>query len=371
MAKRLFDAADPASSPPKRVHTQRTHDENRERAYIAASRRTDRTLEDRMDSAYKASAMHKRRTGKGFKLSEEIVKNQEMYEEDDDELPRRSFAIPPSMSMLTNLSVKDTAAAKLAEQAEVERIFDQQFPGYSACLRSRRFSQPLLFPGAQSNWITHQFQPAPILQSASADQCPPAAAPYPSHPLPPVALDDPISPALNSSPEPESPYTPPPPPYSPPFRPHPISTTVPLQTYALESLPSQNDRKSISPAPADDLPLRNIDPSLIGLNESLADFCAMTSHSHHPSSFMPAYQSAFAAAVAADHWLAAEQLPLSATTVISSSSVDTNSAASEFWSSRSPVTPVTPPSDGGNQSHQAVVEDESWKDFLELEGNCV
>ncbi|KXX80736.1 hypothetical protein MMYC01_203841 [Madurella mycetomatis] len=371
MAKRPFDVSDPASSPPKRAHTQRTHDENRERAYIAASRRTDRTLEDRMDSAYKASAMHKRRTGKGFKLSEEIVKNQEMYEEDDDELPRRSFAIPPHVPVLTNPSVKDTAAAKLAEQAEVERIFDQQFPGYSACLRSRRFSQPLLFSAAQSNWVAHQFQPAPVLQSAPATQCSPVTTSYPSNSLPSVAVDDPISPALNSSPEPDSPYTPPPPAHSQPCRPHPISTAIPLQTYTLESPRSQHDRKSISPTPADQVSLRNIDPSLIGLSESLVDFPAMASGDYNLSSFVPAYHhSAFAAAITADHWLAVEELPLSAITT-TSSSMDTNSAASEFDLSRSPITPVTPLSDGGNQSHQAVVEDESWKDFLELEGDCV
>lgn len=324
-----------------------------------------------MDSAYKASAMHKRRTGKGFKLSEEIVKNQEMYEEDDDELPRRSFAIPPPVPMLTNpSSIKDTAAAKLAEQAEVERIFDQQFPGYSACLRSRRFSQPLLFSAAQNNWVAHQFPQAPVLQGAPAAQSPPITSSYPSHSLPPIAADEPISPALNSSPEPDSPYTPPPPVHSQPCRPHPISTAIPLQTYTLESPPSQHDGKSISPTPADDVSLRNIDPSLIGLSDSLVDFPVMASDGYNLSSFMPAYHhSAFAAVLAADHWLAAEELPLSAITT--ASSMDTNSAASEFDLSRSPITPVTPLSDGGNQSHQAVVEDESWKDFLELEGDCV
>ncbi|RUO95440.1 hypothetical protein BC936DRAFT_144017 [Jimgerdemannia flammicorona] len=40
--------------------------ENQERAYIAASHRTDRNIEARMESARKASEIHKRRTGKAL-----------------------------------------------------------------------------------------------------------------------------------------------------------------------------------------------------------------------------------------------------------------------------------------------------------------
>ncbi len=46
--------------------TQRSHEENQERAYIAASRRTDRTIEARLPSAKIASDLHKKRTGRGF-----------------------------------------------------------------------------------------------------------------------------------------------------------------------------------------------------------------------------------------------------------------------------------------------------------------
>ena len=67
--------------------TSRTHEENQERAYIAASRRSDRSVEARVESARRASEIHKRRTGKSLKVTEKDVLADEMYEEEDDELP--------------------------------------------------------------------------------------------------------------------------------------------------------------------------------------------------------------------------------------------------------------------------------------------
>ena len=57
------------------------------RAYIAASRRSDRSLEARVESARRASEIHKRRTGRSLKVTEQDVINEEMYEEEDDDLP--------------------------------------------------------------------------------------------------------------------------------------------------------------------------------------------------------------------------------------------------------------------------------------------
>ncbi|KAI9721391.1 MAG: hypothetical protein M1828_005140 [Chrysothrix sp. TS-e1954] len=74
----------PASKPLK---TERTHEENQERAYIAASRRSDRSLEARVESARRASEIHKRRTGRSLRVTEQDVVNEEMYEEEDDDLP--------------------------------------------------------------------------------------------------------------------------------------------------------------------------------------------------------------------------------------------------------------------------------------------
>ncbi|OCL11947.1 hypothetical protein AOQ84DRAFT_171432 [Glonium stellatum] len=71
----------------KPVKTERTHEENQERAYIAASRRSDRSLEARIESARRASEIHKKRTGRALRVTEQDVVNEEMYEEEDDDLP--------------------------------------------------------------------------------------------------------------------------------------------------------------------------------------------------------------------------------------------------------------------------------------------
>jgi hypothetical protein len=55
------------------------------RAYIAASRRSDRSLEARIESARRASEIHYRRTGKRLRVTENDVINEEMYEEEDDD----------------------------------------------------------------------------------------------------------------------------------------------------------------------------------------------------------------------------------------------------------------------------------------------
>ncbi|KAK3615557.1 hypothetical protein LTR56_026518 [Elasticomyces elasticus] len=73
-------------SPVKPMKTDRSHEENQERAYIAASRRSDRTLEGRVESARRASEVHKRRTGRSLRVTEQDVVDEEVYEEEDDDL---------------------------------------------------------------------------------------------------------------------------------------------------------------------------------------------------------------------------------------------------------------------------------------------
>ncbi|KAK6497729.1 hypothetical protein TWF481_012132 [Arthrobotrys musiformis] len=76
--------------PPSRnstLRTERTHEENQERAYIAASHRSDRSLEARMESARRASEIHKQRTGKFFQITEKAVLAGEVYMDDEEELP--------------------------------------------------------------------------------------------------------------------------------------------------------------------------------------------------------------------------------------------------------------------------------------------
>ncbi|KAK3391414.1 hypothetical protein B0T20DRAFT_78606 [Sordaria brevicollis] len=70
--------------PKSKPQDARTHEANQERAYVAASRRSDRSLEARIQSARLASEIHKKRTGKGFKITTEAVLNDAMYEEEEE-----------------------------------------------------------------------------------------------------------------------------------------------------------------------------------------------------------------------------------------------------------------------------------------------
>ena len=60
-----------------------------DRAFIAASRRTDRSLDARLESARRASEIHKSRTGKALCVTMESVINEEMYDEEDSDIPVR------------------------------------------------------------------------------------------------------------------------------------------------------------------------------------------------------------------------------------------------------------------------------------------
>ncbi len=125
-------------------------------AYIAASRRSDRSLEARVESARRASEIHKRRTGRALRVTEQDVINEEMYEEEDDELPfqyRRLTAHLQTGSAdfnrrlaayLTNHVAMRTAldqaiASSYAQQA-------QQFPNSPQLAQERAsmFPSPLL-----------------------------------------------------------------------------------------------------------------------------------------------------------------------------------------------------------------------------------
>ncbi|KAK1831228.1 hypothetical protein QBC39DRAFT_96272 [Podospora conica] len=67
----------------------RTPSEDRERAFIAASRRSDRSAEARLESAHKASEVHFQRTGRRLKITPQIVENGEQYESDEDDVSKR------------------------------------------------------------------------------------------------------------------------------------------------------------------------------------------------------------------------------------------------------------------------------------------
>jgi len=100
----------------QKIKSQRLHDENTKRAYIAASRRTDRSEEARITSAHRASEIHKKITGKSLKISKEIVLNDKMYEEED---VSDSVLSPPSAVQMEQFQ----------REAMINRLFEQYFTG--------------------------------------------------------------------------------------------------------------------------------------------------------------------------------------------------------------------------------------------------
>ncbi|RYO27117.1 hypothetical protein AA0111_g7435 [Alternaria arborescens] len=149
------------------VKTERTHEENQERAYIAASRRSDRSLEARIESARRASEIHKKRTGRALRVTEQDVINEEMYEEEDDDLPtqyQRLNAHLHTTSVMFNKKLHDY----IATQHGVRNMFMSQYQNQGPAFP--QFGQQYPANGASlpqaSNWLNpsmlppQQFTPA-------------------------------------------------------------------------------------------------------------------------------------------------------------------------------------------------------------------
>src|SRR5277367_272816 len=73
------------------VRTERSQEENQERAYIAASRRQDRDYKQRLESLQKASELHFARTGKRFEVTQAQVEHNGPLMELGDHDRRREF----------------------------------------------------------------------------------------------------------------------------------------------------------------------------------------------------------------------------------------------------------------------------------------
>ncbi|KAK0650784.1 hypothetical protein DIS24_g6480 [Lasiodiplodia hormozganensis] len=113
----------------KPVKTERTHEENQERAYIAASRRSDRSLEARIESARRASEIHKKRTGRALRVTEQDVVNEEMYEEEDDDLPAQYRRLTAHLQTNSADFNRKLHAYLATHQAGRQALFDQTFMG--------------------------------------------------------------------------------------------------------------------------------------------------------------------------------------------------------------------------------------------------
>ncbi|KAJ5310249.1 uncharacterized protein N7443_002710 [Penicillium atrosanguineum] len=77
----------------------RSREENQERAFIAASRRKDRSLDARLESANRASMLHKKRTGKAFHITKDIVEKEAMYEEVDERYQEKRIRMLQAQNM--------------------------------------------------------------------------------------------------------------------------------------------------------------------------------------------------------------------------------------------------------------------------------
>lgn len=111
---------------------------NRERAHIAASRRSDRSLEARYQSALMASELHKSRTGKALRISHEIVAKDEMYEEDDFILPESRRWSPERIERTAMSRTNTYIASLIAKRACVPNLSQQ-----SQGLRISQFAQTM------------------------------------------------------------------------------------------------------------------------------------------------------------------------------------------------------------------------------------
>jgi hypothetical protein len=138
----------------KPVKTERTHEENQERAYIAASRRSDRSLEARVESARRASEIHKRRTGRSLRVTEQDVSNEEMYEEEDDDLPMQY------RRLTAHLQTQNDAFNRRFHSYLVNQVATRQ--NYGAAM-------------AAAQWNGNQFQPFPQTMNPGLMQIPPSA----------------------------------------------------------------------------------------------------------------------------------------------------------------------------------------------------
>jgi len=144
------------------------------RAYIAASRRSDRSLEARVESARRASEIHKRRTGRSLRVTEQDVLNEEMYEEEDDDLPMQYRRLTAHLqttnadfdrrlaAYLTNHVAMRTALGAAVSDNYVHPQYTNapQFANQAPQFPQQQFSNPML-PPQTANRSPQSFRQAP------------------------------------------------------------------------------------------------------------------------------------------------------------------------------------------------------------------
>ncbi|KAK1572989.1 uncharacterized protein LY79DRAFT_526517 [Colletotrichum navitas] len=197
MPKRSLDASNlsPAMQTDRaQKKTERSHEENQERAYIAASRRADRSIEARVQSAKMASEIHKKRTGKGFKISEAIVQAEEMYEEEEDDMPRSYRMLAAHLqtgsaefdyrvnAFLANRVAMASMVAGLRNeewaQNPINKMFAEQFPNANkqAQALSRNITNSMYYQPVAGQRPVQQQQQQPQPENAASSPLSPTFA---------------------------------------------------------------------------------------------------------------------------------------------------------------------------------------------------
>lgn len=117
-----------------------------------------------------ASEIHKRRTGKAFRITEEIVMKEEMYEEEDDDFPRSFHLLGPHMRT-ASADMNNRVETFLSNRVAMSKMLEQDWRD-NIVNRTFAATFPNVTPAAnslsQQRWSTPSYQTYSPQQPAQA-----------------------------------------------------------------------------------------------------------------------------------------------------------------------------------------------------------
>lgn len=174
-----------------------------------------------MQSARMASEIHKKRTGKSFRITEDIVIKEEMYEEEDDDFPRSYRLLGPHMqtgsaemnsrleAFLTNKIAMSQYVARGGErwekENEINKLFAASFPNLDA--QAKALSQSFSNPNYNSGATQPRNDPTGAPNAHPQSPLSPVSPTF-QHPQPPITYQRNDSATSDLSPPALSPGTP-------------------------------------------------------------------------------------------------------------------------------------------------------------------
>lgn len=138
-------------------------------AFVAASRRKDRSLDARLESAHRASGLHKDRTGKALRITKEIVESEAMYEEVDEHYEEKRTRIQEAQNSQVDLQFRRKLMALSSANFNARQAQGLNAPANSNREMALDMSNvpPALSPGMQQGPLTSpglmgsQYVPSP------------------------------------------------------------------------------------------------------------------------------------------------------------------------------------------------------------------